>query len=612
MKLDYSPPAFSVHLGSFEITEYLDSWEIRSPALELNSMGAWTGDFEVFFNREAQAIGLTENDFSEQYQPLLWRPGQAQVLITVMGRSLPVMRIDRYAYDAQTKTGKGSLVQYLGAIAGNRPSTIPDTRVGAQMPLKEVVEVLVDGAMEPARIKKFRDITGITGVLDAPLSTKDPIVDAQKFCGVNWMWLTINSAEKIVTVSGDPAKYPVMMYRSIGQVEWQPDHEAIYFAADKVIVTGACQVPVVPDPDKCAIPDPNVDEKGRTKRVLTTEMQPFKTIFPGPYSSNPTLAEKKTIMYAYRNEPKLPTSIISFEISTYIDFINFNIGFFDPYELRRDLDSASGLALKDIDERTAIHTVTVKEWPAGRIFPQLGTNQTLYAAEIEVVSPFVRAVWVPAGLLRPELGTSFNLVRKSKEVLAADRNHGCGGVSAFTGLPIVFEEQPKIELPQPEPQVPLKTVSIRAQCVVDPAGWTPLIVNPHIVEVGFLPSQSHGDNLALQIAQQQVRRRNLVQISEPLRNAIEWLDAGCPIVGRVRVHDGEFGFESVIIGMGGNEAKFSFACGRIALISPPIAPPPQPVPYIPGPGLQILVPNSIISQVGTPMSIDLLATGGTP
>ena len=610
MKLDYSPPSLSVHLGSFEITEYLDSWEIRSPALELNSMGAWTGDFEVFFNRKAQAIGLTENDFSEQYQPLRWRPGQTQVLITVMGRSLPVMRVDRYAYDAQTKTGKGSLVQYLGAIAGNRPSTIPDTRVGAQMPLKEVVEVLVDGAMEPARIKKFRDITGITGVLDAPLSTKDPIVDAQKFCGVNWMWLTINSAEKIVTVSGDPAKYPVMMYRSIGQVEWQPDHEAIYFAADKVIVTGACQVP---NPGKvCGIPDPNVDGKGRTKRVLTTEMQPFKTIFPGPYSSNPTLAEKKTMLFAYRDEPDFTVSSFGFGISSYIELLLFNFGFFDPYDLRRDLDSANSLTLKDVDERTPIHTVTVKEWPAGRIFPRLGSSQNLYVAEIEVITPFVRAVWVPEGLLRPETGDNFNLVRKSKEILTADRNHGCGGVSAKSGTVIVFEDKPKAELPQPAPEVPLKTVSIRAECVVDPAGWTPLIVNPHIVEVGFLPSQGHGDNLALQIAQQQVRRRNLVQISEPLRNAIEWLDAGCPIVGRVRVHDGEFGFESVIIGMGGNEAKFSFACGRIALIRPPIAPPPQPVPYIPGPGLQLLVPNSIVSQVGTPMSIDLLATGGTP
>lgn len=610
MKLDYSPPPSTFSLGTFAITEYLDSWEIRSPALELNAMGAWTGDFEVSFNRKAQTIGLTENDFSEQHQPSRWRPGQAQVLITVMGRSLPVMRIDRYAYDTQTKTGKGSLVQYLGAIAGTRPSIIPDTRVGSQMPLKEVVEVLVDGAMLPARIKALREITGITGVLDAPLSTRDPIVDAQKFCGVNWMWLTVNSAEKIVTVSGDPKATAVMAYRSIDQVEWQPDHEAIYFAADKVIITGACQVP---DPGKvCGIPDPNVDGKGRTKRVLTSEMQPFKTIFPGPYSTAPTLAEKKTIMYAYRNEPDFTVSSIGFGISSYVELILFNAGNFDPYDLRRDMDSANTLTLKDVDERTAIHTVTVKEWPAGRIFPRLGTNQTMYVAEIEVITPFVRAVWVPEGIMRPETGDNFTLVRKSKEILTADRNHGCGGVSTKSGTVIVFEDKPKAELPQPAPEVPLKTVSIRAECVVDPAGWTPLIVNPHIVEVGFLPSQGHGDNLASQIAQQQVRRRNLVQISEPLRNAIEWLDSGCPIVGRVRVHDGEFGFESVIVGMSEDEAVFSFACGRIALINPPIAPPPQPMPYIPSPGLQLIIQPSIVSQVGTPLVIDLLATGGTP
>ena len=608
MKLDYSPPPFTFSIGTFNATEYLDSWEIRSPALELNALGDWTGDFEVFYNRKAQTIGLTENDFSEQYSPIRWRPGQVQVLITVMGRSLPVMRIDKYAYDTQTKIGKGTLVQYLGAIAGPRPSTIPDIRVGAKIPLGKVVEVLVDGAMALSRIQVQRTITGITGVLDARLSTRDPIVDAQKFCGVNWQWLTINSAEKIVTVSGDPKVFPVMAYRSLSQVEWQPDHEAIYFSANKVIVTGSCQVP---DTSKiCDPPNPNIDEKGRSKRVLTSEMQPFKTIFPGPYSTDPTLAEKKTIMYAYRNEPEIGT--LNFGMSSYINFLLFNAGAFDPYELMSDLDSASSLSLKDVDEKTAIQTVTVKEWPAGRIFPRLGTNTTIYVAEIEVVSPFVRAVWVPEGLLRPETGNSFTLVRKSKEVLTADRNHGCGGVNPRTGATFVFETYPKVELPQPAPTIPLKTIPIRAECLMDNAGWVPLIKTPHIVEVGFLPSLAHANNLATQIAHQQSRRRNLVHISEPLRNATEWLDLGCPIVGRVRVHDGEFGFESVIVGMSGNEAKISLACGRISLLTPPIAPPPQPAPYIPDPGLQLVVSPTIVSQVGMPMIIDLLAIGGTP
>lgn len=608
MKLDYSPPPFTFTIGTFNATEYIDSWEIRSPALEMNALGDWSGDFEVFFNRKAQTIGLVENDFNEQYSPDRWRPGQVKVLITVMGKPLPVMRIDRYAYDIQTKVGKGTLVQYLGAIAGPRPSTIPDIRVGAKIPLGKVVEVLIDGAMSLSRIQVQRGITGITGVLDARISTRDPIVDAQKFCGVNWQWLTTNIAEKIITVSGDPKAFPVMAYRSLSQVEWQPDPEAIYFSANKVIVTGSCQVP---DTSKiCDPPNPNIDEKGRTKRVLTSEMQPFKTLFPGPYSTDPTLAENKTIMYAYRNEPEVGT--LNFGMSNYINFLLFNDGDFDPYELMSDLDSASSLSLKDIDEKTPIHTVTVKEWPAGRIFPRLGTNQEMHVAEIEVVSPFIRAVWVPEGLLRPETGSNFIIVRKSREVLTADRNHGCGGVNPRTGATFVFETYPKVELPQPAPTIPLKTIPIRAECLMDPIGWVPLIKNPHIVEVGFIPSLAHANNLATQIAHQQSRRRNLVHISEPLRNATEWLAAGCPIVGRVRVHDGEFGFESVIVGMSGNEAKFSFACGRISLLTPPIAPPPQPVPYIPNPGLQLLITPTIASQVGVPLAINLLATGGTP
>ena len=315
-------------------------------------------------------------------------------------------------------------------------------------------------------------------------------------------------------------------------------------------------------------------------------------------------------MFAYRNEPEPGT--ISFGISSYINFINFETGFFDPYDLMRDLDTASSISLKDVDEKTAIHTVTVKSWPAGRIFPRLGANTNLHVVEIEVVSPFIRAVWVPEGLLRPETGDNFTLVRKSREVLSADRNHGCGGVNPKTGSVVVFEDKPKAETAQPAPLTPLKTVSIRAECTVANAGWVPLIQNPYIVEVGFLPSQSHADNLANQISQQQVRRRNLVHIAEPLRNAIEWLDAGCPVVGRVRVHDGEFGFESVVVGMAGGEAKFSIACGRIALINPPIHPPPQPVPYSPSASLQLLIPSSVASQVGVPIALTLVATGGNP
>lgn len=635
MILDYSPPEFTVHTGAFEITAHIDSWEIRSPALELNAMAEWSGDFVVAFTRTAQLSGLTEQDFSELHRPDRWRPGQSQFLIQVMGRSLPVMRIDRYAYDPKTRTGKGSLVQYTSILSGTKPSKVLDTSVGASVPLQRVVEKLIDDAMVPARFQIARHITGITGVLDAPIATKDHLSDAQKFCGVNWHWLSIDSTEKLITVTGDPMAHPVMMVRSIGDVEWEPDIDAIFFTADKVIVTGACQVP---DPSKpCDKPNPNVDEKGRTKRILTTEMQPFKKVFlttgnaPPPTSGTwnlgtvlpgtltggtpppaptggsegaPTIAEKKTVMYRYRNDGG--------GLSSYIELINFNTGFFDHYDLYRDLDSANAISLKDVDEKTPISTVTVKEWPAGRIFPRLGTNTTLYVAEIEVISPFVRSVWVPEGMIRPETGDNFNIVRKSLEILSADRNHGCGGVNPKTGSAIVFEDKPKAESLQPAPQVPLKTVSIRAECEVDPAGWRPLVQSPHIVEVGFLPSQAHADNLAKQISDQQVRRRNLVQVSEPLRNAIEWLDAGCPVVGRVRVHDGEFGFESVIAGMSEGEAKFSFACGRIAILSPPIPPSPSPLPYFPSAGLQILANRLIRSTVGVLTITPLHPAGGTP
>lgn len=591
-------------------------------------------------------MGLQERDFSPIWTPGRWREGQEPFVITVMGRRLPVMRIDRYAYDPKTRTGRGSLVQYSGILNKSRPSKPLNTAVGAGVPLNEVVEKLVDASMALARIRISRSIGGITGDLDAPIGTTNPMEDAQKLAATSWMWLTTDSNESIRTVSGDPMAYPVLFQRALVQVEPEPDLDAIAFPAEKVIVTGARQVP--DQKTECQKPNPNVDSKGRTKRVPTTEVKPANQVFTvsrssggqspsvgefgtwnpgtlmlgswgggtgsggtanlsGSVSTAPTLAERKTAMYRYRNSDG--------SISSYIQLIGFDTGYFDPFELMQDVNSANAISCKDFDEKTAISTVTVKEWPAGRIFPRLGTNTNMRVAEIEVTTPFLKSVWCPAGLIDPKLGDDFSIVRKTLEFLNPDdRNHGCGAVSEKTGQAIVFEEQPRQEALNPAPEIPLKTIPIKGEASIAGVGWVPLIKNPHIVEVGFLPSQGHADNLAYQIGMQQVRRRDLIHFSFPLREAVEWLDAGCPICGRVRVHDGEFGFESVIVKFEREEAAFSIACGRISSIDPPIPPPPLPPPFIPAStmALRLIAPDRIDSLAGAPLVVQLAGAGGVP
>ena len=142
-------------------------------------------------------------------------------------------------------------------------------------------------------------------------------------------------------------------------------------------------------------------------------------------------------------------------------------------------------------------------------------------------------------------------------------------------------------------------------------GWYPLIKDPHIEDVGFIPSQAHADKLATAIVHREERRRNAVQVSMPVRVLPEYFVAGCPIVGRARVYDGEFGFEAVIISMEKEKAEISFSCGRINQFAPPVPSPIALAPYVPSAGLQLIIPTtSIALQTGTVNYIQVAAGGG--
>jgi hypothetical protein len=592
-------------IGDLDVTDFVFNFSLESPALEMNAIATWHGSFEVRYNEAARAAGLTPGDFSEQSRPDRWREGQQAVAITIMGLPLPIVRIDAdYAYDSQIDVGKGRFYQFLDILAGDRPNINPDIKIGAQVPLGWVVEKLIDEAMVPARLKRVRTIAGVSGVLDAPLSTRDPIRDAQIFCGVNLRWLTVDKTETIITVSGEPASHSILFARSIDEVIFEPNRQSIHEVGEKFIVTGARQVPDIKPKENCP-PNPNVDEFGRTKRVPKDEMAPFKVVFPGPYSMNPILSRRTTTMFSYRN----PATGF---FRSYIETIGFELTGFDGYDLAQELNTASMLNTKDFDENTAVQTVIVTEEPAGKIFPRLGTNQTIRVSELVAKTPFVETTWVPVGLLRPELGDDFTLALKSRNVVTGQRNdRKCGGgTDPKTGRTITFSDRPQQEPQQMAPEIPLKTEPLKGTCTITPIGWTPIISNPKPIAIGFIPDQEHADRIACYLAAREVGRRDQHFLTMPIANCTEWLMAGCPIVGKVRIHDGDFIFDSVIIKYDGKSASLGMTCSRLNQISPIVPPPAKLRPYTPAGNLQIIAPTAIDAIAGAPYTYSLAAVGG--
>ena len=613
MKLDYTPPEFRFLVGTLDITPILFNWSLHSKALEINTDGCWQGSFTLNSSSGSVVSAAYPNSLMDPLtSPSLWRNSQCVVSIAIkfsgVFYDLPKMRIDKYVWNPQTNSGEGQLYQFVESINKTRPATTPELKIGQQVPLKDVIEKLIDTAQKDSPQKLQKSIVGITGALDSALTTKNPIADVQKLCGVNWRWLTVDNTEKIVTVSGTPEDYPILFSRSLSQVNWEPDIQNINFAAPKVIITGSRQVP----DHSCDCPpsaDQNkyVDSKGRTKLARTEEKKPYKEVYGKTIRLDETLAERKTIMYQY-----LDRAIVGGVIS-YISFFDFGgVDVSLAYDIQSFLNQSNAITCKDIDEMTPIATVTVKEWPRGRINQKFGEDGNLSTAEITIEGPTIKARLVPIGTINDKDPQNLALMWASKEVLKNDRNTGkCGAADPKTGSVSCVTAKPQLEAAQPGAEVPLKTEVIRAEANVMYNGWYPLIKDSYIEDVGFIPSQAHGDKLATAIAHREERRRNAVQVSMPVRSLPEYFVAGCPIVGRVRVYDGEFGFEAIIISMGQDKGEFSFSCGRINQFSPPVPAPLSPPPYIPTTGLQLIAMTTTIAlQTGTVNYIQVTAGGG--
>jgi hypothetical protein len=563
MTLDYSIPPFRFLIGSFDATDFLDAIELSLPHFEIAQPLIWTGRFRINYNRKAEKL-YPETHFNPLYMPSLWRTGQQQVRLRIRTYDLPVLRIERYAYNEQTRTGEGTLTQILGLAMTDRPAIEPDIEV-SQRSMGAAIDALVVAAFEGGynlvRVPGTavyggspngtvcslptpgRNIAGIGNIVYGGLATRNPIVDAQRLAGVAWQWLNVDNTEIIRTVDGNPNAAPHLFTRTLGEVDWQPDADNINFAASKVIVTGSAQIPAPPDCPKDVPTNPYLDNKGRPKIQKTQEIQPISVIFPSETGNlNPIVSEEKTIAYQYPDDSSLaiPPGLMPVDLLFEVQK-NTTPKFSAPYQ-----------------------TVTIYQQPAGRIFSELGSNTTLYTAKIEIQNDLFKSSYVPAGVLDPSLGSNFTLKLEKRETLTTTPvdpalAHG-GGIDPQTGKPYCLEPKPQPEQRKSVAQNPLKTVPTRGEAEVAPLGWIPVFNAPYVLDVGFLP-QMLANPLAQQIAAREQRRRDAVQITMPIPT--EWLAAGCPPLALCTIHDGTFQIDAPIVVLGDGEAKLSFSGGRI-------------------------------------------------
>jgi hypothetical protein len=451
------------------------------------------------------------------------------------------MRIERYAYNPQTRRGEGILTQVIGLLATDRPATQPDARVDERL-LSETINDLLDAGFLGSSVIPARQPIACPGDIYGGVVTRNPLADAQRLLSSDWQWLSVSPTETIVSVAGDPTTRPLVFSRALDAVELEPDLDNINFAASKVIVTGSRQVP---DPINCnqVTPNPNLDNRGRPKLQKTQEEQPAGVVFPSlGTSTTPTVSEVKWIFYQYPDSPALDSAAVGLI----------------PVSLLFDIQAEQNqLDLSSADRSQPFQTITVKQQPAGKIFESLGTNMSLEIASIEVQSARRKAIYVPYGVLF-ETGTNFALTQQKYEILTTQQ---IGAYNQDNGNGDCLEPKRKLEPQQPAPTVPLKNEPVKGEAIVTLTNWIPIREQIYAIDVGWIADQAAANKLARSIAEREQRRRDAVLVTMPI--PAEWLSAGCPVLARCQIGANVYQIDGAIIAIDDKGAKFSFTGGLV-------------------------------------------------
>lgn len=598
MNLDYSIGQFSLSIGTFDVTDYVDLIKLTQGVADLGKALTWQGEFELSLNRKANAAGLTDDDFDVFAMPTRWRPDQVPVTLTIEGYTFPILRISNYGYSPKKRLGRGTLYQTLDIVAGDKPAEEIETKIGRDGTLiseaaTKCLQAAFAGSIIPSPTIA---LSSLTGYLDTRLTTRDPLAEAQKLTATNYAWLWVDNTETIRTVNGDPAANPMLFVRSLGQVEDpEPDLEAVNFASERVIVTGSRQraapgsvtVRVLTQPL-----DDSHDEEGRPMKLVVPTYRKKAALYDlygedgKPTDTSDVLAEIKTIYYRYWG--------ISNDFET-LPAINVAEG--EGESILQQFPALETLGYADGD---LVETVTEYQRTAGEVYPdEKPADTSLFLAEKLVERDYARVQYLSKGQINPEGFPADTTLEIAKaEAIKSGRVNPDGSVQNQKGKDggaLVLEKPTRKEYTFNQAAVPLSTENLKGECQLQPVGWTPFRQKPLVEDVGFIPSQAHADNLARQIGMREIRRRDAVSITMPV--PVEWLAAGCPPLARCQIHNTELQIDEPILTISEGEMSLSFTGGRIGSI-PAIPDPVYPAPYVPVEGLAIVPASGIRAIVG--------------
>ena len=619
--LDYSVKDFDFLVGGVDFSPYLTSLSVSSGNSDITTPLVWRGDFEIV---RTQNCPLTDNDFSEFATPARWRRGVAQIQLNFFGLPALRLRIDSYRY--YNGKGSGKLTQVLDLVEFDRPSEeIGDFSYGGQRVGTAIAALLthaIGGTGTSFDLGAFLP----DAALDGELTTRTPIADAQKLCGVYWQWLytDVNGVIRVNSRQGSPMP---LFVRPSGQFEAVPDEDAIHFAAEKLIVAGSHEIAkpyetteedeveaialikaeikkaevkfkfiaAAAKKAKAAVEKlideqplyeeqvvaENLDEAGRSLRTEIKTQKPAALLFPGSSTAGSGLvtAQKKRIYNFYEDGGE------NFTTQDLPSFLRADVALCKPVS---GFGNGTGLYC----------TVIIVQEPLGVVFPQRAPSSGLITSSITIEGILFKKQYQPTGVVIPSFGVSTGLIVSSKEVIESGLPLvGIGAAIASiatqekevedaevklealkadlvaakvkftspkTGITARYERPVEPEEKVESPEVELITESFKGVALIQSIGWNPFVAKVQVENVGFLPSQGTANSLASRIAFREIARRDGLIVEMPL--PIEWVAAGCPPFATAYLDTDAVMIDAPIIEMKGTTLVFSFTGERLGSV----------------------------------------------
>jgi hypothetical protein len=625
--LNYELSSLSVKVGSFDITQYIDSLTVGAPPISIDIPQLFTGSFSLSCNAKAIADGLDDTDFSEFYSPSVWRKGQAKVEIIINGYTLPILRIDEYKYDDDTHVGEGTLVQLPAFfdVFNQKELVSVSPKVGGT-PLPTIIGKLLDEVRGSVPGSFTNDNASLEGSYDLPVYFSDITKLIQQFCGTQQTFIWCDKTEKI--------KFrKVNLFEANSFVSPKSKYEAkrnlnnINFAAEVVKVTGNKEVAKLPPTEETTgsgsgggiilgggSSPPDYTDEGYPVSFQVVSKSTYGAVFgdlkdnvgnslltPGNIDT-PIVNKIETYYYTYGVYTSGENAGKKYRISEQISTQKL------AGEMYGKLTDSDGIPLI-----TSLNVASILEFSSVVLNEARGQTVTTTKGQA-----YANAKSATGTTVIDSLPVARQTVVLPQEIDArvspkppyfvppTPKNPNTGGS---------FGIQPGVtpESPQAQSEYDYTTEIYTGTCTINPVGWSAFLPKQLSIDVGFIPSQAIAQKLACWISRIELGRRDATEYTLPVPN--EWLANGCVPFQLAYMHDRICLIDQPTIdiirqGENGVSVEFSFLGIFLGLVAT-LPDPAPPTPKLAISGLSVKAQESIFVVSGVAIApITFVASGG--